>query len=124
MTITGNGHARPGIGLISVGWMGKLHSRAYQAIPLVYPELKIRPRFVRAADTAPGRAEYAREILGYEKASSDYRDLRADHAAPRDRRRGRPGRQAVLDREAGRPRRQRDRRGRRRGPRGRRGHLD
>jgi predicted dehydrogenase len=73
-----DGYARPGIGLISVGWMGKLHSRAYQAIPLVYPELKIRPRFVHAADTAPDRAEYAREVLGYEKAGTDYRDVLAD----------------------------------------------
>ena len=56
MRITDDGYAQPGIGLISVGWMGKLHSRAYQAIPLVYPELKIRPRFVHAADTAPDRA--------------------------------------------------------------------
>src|SRR5689334_13692257 len=78
MTVTDNGYARPGIGLISVGWMGKLHSRAYQAIPLVYPELKIRPRFVHAADSAPDRAEYAREVLGYEKAGTDYRDVLAD----------------------------------------------
>jgi len=69
---------RPGIGLISVGWMGKLHSRAYQAIPLVYPELKIRPRFVHAADTAADRAGYAREVLGYARASTDYRDVLAD----------------------------------------------
>jgi predicted dehydrogenase len=78
MTITEDGYARPGIGLISVGWMGKLHSRAYQAIPLVYPELKIRPRFVHAADTAPDRAGYAREVLGYEKVGTDYRDVLAD----------------------------------------------
>src|SRR5689334_25200209 len=78
MTTTDDGYSRPGIGLISVGWMGKLHSRAYQAIPLVYPELKIRPRFVHAADTAPDRAGYAREVLGYEKAGTDYRDVLAD----------------------------------------------
>jgi len=78
MSITGDGYARPGIGLISVGWMGKLHSRAYQAIPLVYPELKIRPRFVRAADTAADRADYARDVLGYARASTDYRDVLAD----------------------------------------------
>ena len=48
-----------GVGLISVGWMGKLHSRAFQAIPLVYPELNIRPRLVHAADTAADRVEYA-----------------------------------------------------------------
>jgi predicted dehydrogenase len=78
MTTSDDGYARPGIGLISVGWMGKLHSRAYQAIPLVYPELKIRPRFVHAADTAPDRADYAREVLGYARAGTDYRDVLAD----------------------------------------------
>jgi predicted dehydrogenase len=78
MKTTDDGSAQPGIGLISVGWMGKLHSRAYQAIPLVYPELKIRPRFLHAADTAPDRADYAREVLGYAKAGTDYRDVLAD----------------------------------------------
>ena len=78
MVTTDDGYAQPGIGLISVGWMGKLHSRAYQAIPLVYPELKIRPRFVHAADTAADRADYAREVLGYARASTDYRDVLAD----------------------------------------------
>ena len=78
MNINDDGYAQPGIGLISVGWMGKLHSRAYQAIPLTYPELKIRPRFVHAADTAPDRADYAREVLGYARASTDYRDVLAD----------------------------------------------
>ena len=78
MKTADDGYAQPGIGLISVGWMGKLHSRAYQAIPLAYPELKIRPRFVHAADTAPDRADYAREVLGYAKAGTDYRDVLAD----------------------------------------------
>ena len=41
--INDKGITELGVGLISVGWMGKLHSRAYQAIPLVYPELNIRP---------------------------------------------------------------------------------
>ena len=78
MSPTDDGYTRPGIGLISVGWMGKLHSRAYQAIPQVYPDLKIRPRLVHAADTAADRADYAREVLGYARASTDYRDVLAD----------------------------------------------
>ena len=78
MSTTGDGYTRPGIGLISVGWMGRLHSRAYQAVPQVYPELNIRPRLVHAADTAADRADYAREILGYARASTDYRDVLAD----------------------------------------------
>jgi predicted dehydrogenase len=78
MATTDDGYAQPGIGLISVGWMGKLHSRAYQAIPLVYPELKIRPRLVHAADTAPDRFDYARQVLGYARAGTGYRDVLAD----------------------------------------------
>jgi predicted dehydrogenase len=78
MSTTDDGYTRPGVGLISVGWMGKLHTRAYQAVPQVYPELKIRPRLVHAADTAADRADYAREILGYARASTDYRDVLAD----------------------------------------------
>jgi predicted dehydrogenase len=70
--------AEPGVGLISVGWMGKLHSHAYRALPLVYPELGIAPRLVHAADTAPDRAHYARDVLGYARASADYRAVLAD----------------------------------------------
>jgi predicted dehydrogenase len=68
----------PGVGLISVGWMGKLHTRAYQALPSVFPDLGLRPRLVAAADTAADRAEYARDVLGYEKATTDYREVLAD----------------------------------------------
>jgi predicted dehydrogenase len=67
-----------GVGLISVGWMGKLHSRAYQALPSVYPELGLRPRLVHAADTAADRVAYAREVLGYERGGADYRAVLAD----------------------------------------------
>ena len=58
--------------------MGKLHSRAYQALPSVYPELGIQPRLVHAADTAADRAAYARDVLGYERGSTDYRAVLAD----------------------------------------------
>ncbi len=73
--VENNGSNQPtdiGIGLISVGWMGKLHSRAYQAIPIVYPELRLRPHLVHAADTAADRAIYAREVLGYRRSGTDY----------------------------------------------------
>ena len=64
-----------GVGLISVGWMGKVHSRAYQAIPVVYPELGIKPRLVIAADTEPSRGEYAKDVLGFEESTLDYHDV-------------------------------------------------
>src|SRR5690606_37410912 len=75
----GNATSRPiGVGLISVGWMGKLHTRAYQSLPTVYPELGIRPRLVHAADTAPDRVDYARDVLGYQRAGGDYRAVLDD----------------------------------------------
>ena len=67
-----------GVGLISVGWMGKVHSRAYQALPVVYPELGIKPRLVMAADTAPDRVEYAKDVLGYEQGTLDYHEVLAN----------------------------------------------
>ena len=67
-----------GVGLISVGWMGKLHTRAYRALPIVYPELGIRTRLVHAADTAPDRVDYATDVLGYEKGTLDYHDVLDD----------------------------------------------
>ncbi|MEB8336942.1 Gfo/Idh/MocA family protein [Streptomyces endophyticus] len=80
MTTTPSAARTVGVGLISVGWMGKLHSRAYQALPSVYPELGIRPRLVHAADTAEDRADHARDVLGYERASTDYRAVLDDPA--------------------------------------------
>ena len=64
-----------GVGLVSVGWMGKVHSRAYQALPAVYPELGVKPRLVIAADTAPDRIEYATDVLGYEQGTLDYHEV-------------------------------------------------
>jgi predicted dehydrogenase len=79
MTSTGSSASGDvGVGLISVGWMGKLHSRAYRALPTVYPELRLRPRLVHAADTAADRVTYARDVLGYAKGSADYRAVLAD----------------------------------------------
>lgn len=64
-----------GVGLISVGWMGKVHSRAYQAVPIVYPELGIKTRLIIAADTAQDRVDYAVNTLGYEQGTLDYHDV-------------------------------------------------
>lgn len=68
---------RIGVGLISVGWMGKVHTRAYQALPMFYPELGVKPELVIAADPVEDRQEYARGVLGYAEAVSDYREVLA-----------------------------------------------
>jgi predicted dehydrogenase len=67
-----------GVGLISVGWMGKVHSRAYQALPIAYPELGIKTRLIIAADTSQERADYAVDVLGFERSTLDYHEVLAD----------------------------------------------
>lgn len=67
-----------GVGVIALGWMGRLHARGYRAITERYPELGVRVRLVAAADTAEQNRTDAVEVLGFERAYADYRDLLAD----------------------------------------------
>ncbi|MEX3599709.1 Gfo/Idh/MocA family protein [Kocuria carniphila] len=55
--------------------MGKVHSRAYTNLPVVYPELGIKPRLVMAADTSQERADFAREALGFEASTADFHEV-------------------------------------------------
>jgi len=64
-----------GVGLISVGWMGRLHTRAYKSVAEHYPELGLRARLVIAADTAETSAREAAELLGYESWTLDYHEV-------------------------------------------------
>ena len=64
-----------GVGLISVGWMGNLHTRAFEALPKLYPELNIDIKLVIAADSSEERSQYAKAVLGYRESSLDYRDV-------------------------------------------------
>ncbi|MGN7859629.1 Gfo/Idh/MocA family protein [Microbacterium sp. 22303] len=66
------------VGLVSVGWMGRLHSRAYLAAAHHYPELPVRAVLARAADPDQGGREHAVDVLGYTDAVADYRDVLAD----------------------------------------------
>ncbi|WP_167133280.1 Gfo/Idh/MocA family protein [Paramicrobacterium chengjingii] len=69
---------RLGVGLISVGWMGRLHTRSYKAIPERYPELGVQPRLAIAADAVVEAVQEAIGQLGYERATTDYREVLAD----------------------------------------------
>ena len=66
---------RIGVGLISVGWMGNLHTRAYQALGHIYPELDVEIELVIAADTSEERAKYAKDVLGYNESTTDYHNV-------------------------------------------------
>ena len=72
-----------GVGLISVGWMGKLHTRAYQAMPSVYPELGLKCRLVVAGTrSSPCTIEDALETGWVAEAATlslaEHRPVRLD----------------------------------------------
>jgi predicted dehydrogenase len=67
-----------GVGLIGLGWMGRLHTKAYQAVPVTYPELGLRPVLAHVSDVTADRRESARDVLGYARASADFRAVLAD----------------------------------------------
>jgi predicted dehydrogenase len=62
-----------GIGLIGVGWMGEVHSRAYGRVKAHFPECAGAARLVVAADESDERARRAIDALGYEEATTDWR---------------------------------------------------
>ena len=68
-------HREIGVGLISVGWMGRLHTRAYKAVAEHFPELGLRARLVIAADTVEASAREAAAVLGYQSWTLDYNDV-------------------------------------------------
>lgn len=65
------------VGLVSVGWMGRLHSRSYLAARAHYPELPVRAELAVAADPDAGGRAHALDALGYQEAVADYRELMA-----------------------------------------------
>ncbi len=66
------------MGLLGVGWMGRLHTTSYRRVRDHYPDLAVRPRFVVAADEVADRAATATGALGYERFTTDWRDVVAD----------------------------------------------
>ena len=67
-----------GIGVVSLGWMGRLHSASYQRLPARFPELGIRPRLVVAADPIEENQKAAVEQFGFEKAVASIDEVLAD----------------------------------------------
>src|SRR5207244_13014925 len=69
-----------GIGVIGMGWMGEVHSRSYRAIPDRFYESGIFPRLVVCADPVEARAQAAQERFGFERYTTDWREVIADPA--------------------------------------------
>ena len=62
-----------GIGVIGMGWMGTVHSRAYRQIADRFADSGIEPRLIICADDVAARAEHARRTLGFSEATTDWR---------------------------------------------------
>lgn len=67
-----------GVGVISLGWMGRLHTRSYKAMAERFPELGAEVRLVVACDPIAETQKLAVEALGFEKAVADYREVLSD----------------------------------------------
>ncbi|WP_114853111.1 Gfo/Idh/MocA family protein [Brachybacterium sp. YJGR34] len=67
-----------GVGVVGLGWMGRLHATSYQRVPSRFPELGLRPRLIAAADPVPANRQAAREQFGIEEAVEDIEKLLAD----------------------------------------------
>lgn len=67
-----------GVGVISLGWMGRLHTRSYKAMSELFPELGAKVRLVVACDPIEETQRLAVEVLGFEKAVADYQEVLSD----------------------------------------------
>jgi predicted dehydrogenase len=55
--------------------MGGVHSTSYRRVPVHYPECDGRARLVVAADEVADRAQAAADRLGYERATTNWREV-------------------------------------------------
>jgi predicted dehydrogenase len=64
-----------GIGVIGMGWMGLVHSRAYRQFRDRFPDSEIRSRLVICADDVGNRAQEGRDLQGFESCTTDWREV-------------------------------------------------
>jgi predicted dehydrogenase len=69
-----------GIGVVGMGWMGEVHSRSYRLVADRFHERGVVARLVACADVDASRADAARDRFGFERSTTDWRDVVADPA--------------------------------------------
>ena len=67
-----------GIGIIGMGWMGMVHGRAYHQVRQRFPESGLIPELVVCADDVSNRCEQARNMLGFTRTTTDWREVMDD----------------------------------------------
>jgi len=68
-----------GIGVIGLGWMGRVHSSSYRRVLDHFPDLGVTPRLVVASDLSASRRAHA-ERIGFERTTDDWRAVLEDPA--------------------------------------------
>src|SRR5215218_10968761 len=66
-----------GIGVVGMGWMGRVHASAYRRVLEHFPHLGVRPRLVLAADVSESRRRHA-EVVGFEETTGEWRAVVED----------------------------------------------
>ncbi len=64
-----------GIGVIGMGWMGQAHARSYQMARQRFPDGGVSARLVICSDSVAQRAEAARDLLGFQRATTRWQDV-------------------------------------------------
>jgi len=67
-----------GIGVIGMGWMGTVHSRAYLQAAERFRDSGILHKLVVCADEVEARAREARDRFGFERHTTDWQDVIRD----------------------------------------------
>lgn len=63
------------IGLLGFGFIGKVHAYCHHNLPYFYDPLPFRTRIARVCTGRPETAETARQFLGADLGTTDYRDI-------------------------------------------------
>lgn len=63
------------VGIIGLGFIGKVHAYGYATLPFYYDKLGVRGRITHVCTSKPETAEAGRAQLGAEVASTDYRAI-------------------------------------------------
>jgi len=61
-----------GIGVVGLGWMGRVHTTSYRRVLEHFPDLGVEPRLVIASDLTDERRAHA-ERVGFESTTADWR---------------------------------------------------
>ncbi len=67
-----------GVGVIGMGWMGVVHSRAYRMLPDRFPDCPVEPELLVCADAVEERAHRAQQQCGFARCTTDWREILED----------------------------------------------